>query len=358
MFGRKKNDGFEWHRYVRTTIKLRREDRRRRIAEAKGAAAVGLKQAGAHGAAAGRSIAALAWNWIANALTGLWWLLVILADRLWRGVVWTASTAARWVAHAAGTASRAILRLPPVPTLVATGLALAGSAYLWKLNFGADRMTLWAEGLGLVAIGAGAVLWASPLLLARLPRKWRSSRLLSGIQTTRLAPVAAAAAGVMAIAAGGWWTWHNAGAVTLPAMPALNFFASADTGIEGRAVAVSGDTIGIAGKLIKLADVEAPRLGQTCRARSGRRWDCGKSARSALARLVRQRKVTCSTARKSPESRAVARCRTQEGDLGAALVAGGHAFAATGLFASYSGEEASARQKQIGIWRGKPERPS
>src|SRR5256714_13612383 len=49
MFGRRKNnDGFEWHKYVRTTIKLRREERRQRILEARRAA---VHQAGAAGVA-------------------------------------------------------------------------------------------------------------------------------------------------------------------------------------------------------------------------------------------------------------------------------------------------------------------
>src|SRR4029077_13923845 len=49
MFARRKNsDGFEWHKYVRTTIKLRREERRQRILDARRAA---VHQAGAAGVA-------------------------------------------------------------------------------------------------------------------------------------------------------------------------------------------------------------------------------------------------------------------------------------------------------------------
>ena len=54
MFWQKRNDGFEWHKYVRTTIKLKREDRRRRIDHARSAAVEGLKGAGRAGFAAGR----------------------------------------------------------------------------------------------------------------------------------------------------------------------------------------------------------------------------------------------------------------------------------------------------------------
>jgi hypothetical protein len=55
MFGRRKtSDGFEWHKYVRTTIKLRREERRQRIQEARRAA---VHQAGAASVALAETIA-------------------------------------------------------------------------------------------------------------------------------------------------------------------------------------------------------------------------------------------------------------------------------------------------------------
>jgi hypothetical protein len=51
MFGwRKRNDGFEWRGYVRTTILVRRGQRRQRIDEAKGAARQGMHHAGRRGA--------------------------------------------------------------------------------------------------------------------------------------------------------------------------------------------------------------------------------------------------------------------------------------------------------------------
>ena len=53
MFGwRKRNDGFEWREYVRTTILVRRRDRRERVGQAAKDAVHNLKAAGARGAAA------------------------------------------------------------------------------------------------------------------------------------------------------------------------------------------------------------------------------------------------------------------------------------------------------------------
>lgn len=51
----KKNEGFEWREYVRTTILVRRKKRREKVVEAKKAAMAGLKQAGKSGAEAGAS---------------------------------------------------------------------------------------------------------------------------------------------------------------------------------------------------------------------------------------------------------------------------------------------------------------
>lgn len=50
---RKKDEGFEWKDYVRTTILIRRNERRQKVEEAKQAAIFGVKQAGRKGADAG-----------------------------------------------------------------------------------------------------------------------------------------------------------------------------------------------------------------------------------------------------------------------------------------------------------------
>jgi hypothetical protein len=63
MFGwRKKNQGFEWHQYVRTTIKHRRDDRRQRVEKVKKDAIDGVKGAGKAGVAVGARGAKAAWR--------------------------------------------------------------------------------------------------------------------------------------------------------------------------------------------------------------------------------------------------------------------------------------------------------
>src|ERR1051325_4383471 len=60
MFGGRRQEQFDWHNYVRTTVKLKREHRRRRLQAAQQAALEGVKEAGRGGAAsASRGLEAL-----------------------------------------------------------------------------------------------------------------------------------------------------------------------------------------------------------------------------------------------------------------------------------------------------------
>ncbi|HWK32123.1 MAG TPA: hypothetical protein VNR51_00395, partial [Hyphomicrobium sp.] len=64
---RRRNDGFEWREYVRTTILVRRKQRRDRIGEAGKAAVRNVKEAGQRGAAAGAEKAMAVGRAAANA---------------------------------------------------------------------------------------------------------------------------------------------------------------------------------------------------------------------------------------------------------------------------------------------------
>ena len=64
---RRRNDGFEWREYVRTTILVRRKQRRDRIGEAGKAAVRNVKEAGQRGAAAGAEKAVAVGRAAANA---------------------------------------------------------------------------------------------------------------------------------------------------------------------------------------------------------------------------------------------------------------------------------------------------
>ena len=63
--------------------------------------------------------------------------------------------------------------------------------------------------------------------------------------------------------------------------------------VRGQARIVDGDTINVAGRRIKLLDIDAPEQGETCRDGQQRLFDCGESARRELERLIADREVTC-----------------------------------------------------------------
>ena len=126
MFGwRKRNDGFEWREYVRTTILVRRRNRRERVGEVAKDAVHNLKAAGQRGAAAG-AVGAQALGRGAAAAGQ-------------KGVVYGAAGIARRRQQAARRPARAWLRpqdvrrhaLHGVPR--AAGRSLKAASWLWDM---------------------------------------------------------------------------------------------------------------------------------------------------------------------------------------------------------------------------------
>src|SRR5215831_17450895 len=193
MLGRRKSeDGFEWHRYVRTTIKLRREERRRRMLEARRAA---LQQAGAAGVAlvAGSKAAGAA------ALDGTragFGMAGLIAQAVWNILVTAAAIGWHYLAIAVAAArGRLALLLQPLiealarpriggPTAIIGAIALA---------LGIGR----SSGAGIDREAAIALALGVLLLIAALPLL--SSR--TGIRLPRLAVPGISPAGFFAVAA-------------------------------------------------------------------------------------------------------------------------------------------------------------
>ena len=74
----------------------------------------------------------------------------------------------------------------------------------------------------------------------------------------------AATGGVVAIRSAA----DMAGIVDLPLVGAPSI-------VEGRAVAIAGDTLRVGGRLVRLAGIEAPERSQQCVRAGGKRWPCG-----------------------------------------------------------------------------------
>ena len=122
--------------------------------------------------------------------------------------------------------------------------------------------------------------------------------------------------------------------------------------IDGRPYVVDGDSLRFGARDVRLKGIDAPELRQTCDL-DGRAYECGRTARAELSRLIGGRAVTCEAQRRDRFGRVVARCRAGDEDLAAAMVRGGHAVA----FRDYLAEEAEARAAKRGIWASKFDLP-
>jgi endonuclease YncB( thermonuclease family) len=420
-FWRKKSDGFEWHQHVRTTVKLRREDRKRRIEVAKAAAVDGIKDVGRAGVAVGSSGIALAEQGAKSASTATKNAFVRLAiavrDGIVRGFIaarngivragiatWRGASAGAKVSwHAitrAGTWTwNAIVRffkaIPPALVRAWFGTIdvldrLAGGPLMTKgvqstlgvIAAIAGLVVLhgWMQGRMTVAVLAAAVIGVIAGLLALLPflfgyrllsfrwitegvpavgRRLGQASSRSSNRAVRVGGLAAASMLLVAgVAGAGWGVWQGTGylAGASPAMPRIPGFTSRV--IEGRAHAVSGDTIRIGDQIIELSGVEAPELGQRCSRPGDARWRCGDDARRAVARVASSGPARCTVSGNGDDGRVIATCTVKENDIAEDLVRNGHVFATTGLFAAYASLEQDAQAAKRGLWRGDAVRPS
>jgi endonuclease YncB( thermonuclease family) len=318
LFGwRKRSEGFEWREYVRTTILVRRADRQKRLDDARLAALAKVKDAKDRGVHAGIAGVEAVRDGVAAA-----------GQRAGHAVAGAAVAGAAKVADGARAAGGAVagaaaaLPKPKAPTV------LRRSA-------------------------ADVVMYA-----ADMPRRWR-------LLKPYLLPGAGAAAAIFVFGAAlspeidGTAQGITTGSTQLASldMPSTGTTASpeADAVISGRATVTAGDLVRVGGKLVRLAGIEAPEPAQTCLTAKGRRWNCAGSARDALQRLVRGRKVACELKEGGSAALPLAHCRTTQSDLAATLVRKGHVFA--GPDGTYAGDEEAARAEKAGLWQGQSERP-
>lgn len=406
-FWRKRNQGFEWHEYVRTTILLRRQDRRQKVEDVRAAAVQQVKEGGRQGldaaaagagAVAGGIVAASKWAW-SHFANGLRWSAGKLASgaaAAARGVMTGASAVlGRVVPGAARAADDLRYRLLPLAEFLARpalfrALLIAGSlagliAAVRIARFGLDR----DAGLALaLALAAGLL-----LLIGRLAEQDRGSagaahavrdfirrggehaRSLPGFNRLSAVPAALLIASLLLGVVTAPMLWRSArgasgagesaaitakdettpqvdaaGASWTPVQPA--------NVVEGRAVALSGSMLSIGTRKVRLANIEAPEPDQTCSRPGNKRWRCGESAREALSRALRYSRVSCQLSGRPSEDVQEASCTVAGNDVAAALVRSGHVFAAAGLFSAYRNLEREAETQRAGLWAGEAERPA
>lgn len=140
----------------------------------------------------------------------------------------------------------------------------------------------------------------------------------------------------------GWW------ASVFLVMWAVAFEAAAQVRL------VDGDTLDIGDVRIRLEGIDAPEAGQPCRA-GARAYDCAGASMEKLSDLVAGSDVRCVQISEDDFGRVIARCTADGVDIGAEMVASGHAWAFVKYSARYVGEERDAKARGLGIWRGENE---
>jgi len=400
---RKKNDDFEWRSYVRTTILVRRQERRQRADDVKAAAVFGIKQAGQKGAgAAGAGLKSLK----LGSLAALRWSgrrLRTGAEKSAAGIALAARRSAGGMKDgwrkgrqilgpklsaaglAAGSAANAAAeKLAPVMApLRQPGLQrglkwIAGGAFAGALlrayQFGWDGYALIAASLAassvvllMVSHGIG------PAGALRTAYRWISDALLLLPGFSRLSERGAMLTLLVLLAiTGGVLSWWQGGtffhiphfaqapaAAPAPTVQATKTPAQSDpSAIEGVASVQSGDTVRISGTTIRLDGIEAPDRSQTCVRANQKRWDCAAAARDALARMVRSRRLSCTLTGEADTAVNSGTCRSINGDIASELVLNGHVFAKGGFFSAYRSQESQAQAAKAGLWSGEAQRPS
>lgn len=133
---------------------------------------------------------------------------------------------------------------------------------------------------------------------------------------------------------------------------------------EGRDIKViDGDTIIIADKVVDIAGLDAPELGQQCR-HNGSFWDCGMSAAMQLRKyfVMAPFTVHCWPGDQERAGKAddfpVVECGIGERDVAAAMISDGEALPVAGYSHRYDRLSAEADNADIGIHGGDMIAPS
>lgn len=342
MFGwLRRNDGFEWHKYVRTTIKFRRDNRRRQIGEF------------------GQAVASSGQSVLARAMAALRWPFMALHGALQGALLRRRPFGRSLLGDGVDRLTRSLSM--PVVRLFAgiVGLAMAVSALASLIGGHVDltaRLTMiGAIVLLLAAIGpalATYVLLPVGRPVAGLTRRFSG---LAQATSTGVTMAIGAAAVLLFSTAATLLTQAIAPTVTAP----LSRLVTGSTGvIDGRGTAIGADMLRVGDTILRLADIEAPRLEEKC-ARAGSSGKarrpliaCTRAAFEALQDKVRGKPVSCVERGKDQSGRLTARCTAGGEDIAQGLVRDGYLRTGGGLFAAYGAEESAAKAARAGVWAG------
>ena len=121
---------------------------------------------------------------------------------------------------------------------------------------------------------------------------------------------------------------------------------------SGTFAAIDGDSLRKGAQEFRLHAIDAPELHQTCTSSAGKDYPCGREARDALRKLVKDRALDCRILETDRYGRLVAQCRAGTLDINGEMVRLGWAIAYRRHGLGYVDEEAEAKAARRGIWQG------
>ena len=116
---------------------------------------------------------------------------------------------------------------------------------------------------------------------------------------------------------------------------------------------IDGDTFDLGETRIRLLDIDAPEMGQSCRDARGRSYRCGEASANALGEVLAMGRVRCEGRENDQYGRRLARCSVAGQDVGALMVLSGEALAFVKYSDHYLPQQIDAQKAGRGVWRGR-----
>jgi len=129
--------------------------------------------------------------------------------------------------------------------------------------------------------------------------------------------------------------------------------------IAGKAKVIDGDTIKILGQNIRLRGIDAPEKKQLC-VKKSKTYGCGIESKKALKNYIGRELIRCEYFARDRYGRILGTCNlldSTKSSLNSFMVYTGNAVAYLRYSKEYIDEEKWAKEKKLGMWQGKFERP-
>ena len=130
----------------------------------------------------------------------------------------------------------------------------------------------------------------------------------------------------------------------------------AQTIIQGKAKIIDGDTIHIGNNKIRLHGIDAPEINQTCTTNNNK-WNCGLESKKNLEDYILIKEVYCEIIDKDKYNRLIGICFVNNNNMNQYMVRNGWAIAYRYYSLDYISDEAMAKDKHLGIWKGSFQEP-